>query len=349
MEKIKVGILFNEPNPEIYLKKPKFSKIDLPFEPYFEIEQITPVDTFTIIAKKLQNKGFDAFTLNIKDDISHLLDVLKKKKPDVVFNFIEIFNNDPRLELNIAGLFELLKIPYTGASPLALANCQSKVLTKEILSLNGILTPQFELYKEVQVRYQTKLKFPLIVKPVYEDASAGIEDNSVVRNEEDLNKQVTFIINDFNQPALIEEFIEGRELNISVMGDENPIVLPISEIDFSNMPDHLEKIVSFQAKWNPLHESYHKTIPVCPAILQKKIEKKAKEIALKAFQVMEVRDYARVDMRLSNDNQIYVLEVNPNPDLTEGAGFMRSTEAAGLSYDDTLVMIIKLALNRKKN
>jgi D-alanine-D-alanine ligase len=131
------------------------------------------------------------------------------------------------------------------------------------------------------------------------------------------------------------------------MGDKKLRVLPISEIDFSTMPDHLHNIVSFQAKWDPHHESYHKTIPICPAPLPNTIEKRAKELAFKAFKVMGCRDYARVDMRLSKDNKLYVLEVNPNPDITEGAGFMRSAQHAGMTYAQALKRIVNYALKRK--
>jgi D-alanine-D-alanine ligase len=144
----------------------------------------------------------------------------------------------------------------------------------------------------------------------------------------------------------VEEYIDGRELNVAVIGDKNPVALPISEIDFSEMPVHLHNIVSYQAKWDPNNEAYHKTIPICPAKLPPEIERAAKNIALKAFNIMGCRDYARIDIRLSKDNQLYVLEVNPNPDLTEGAGFLRSTEAAGYSYVQTLEEIIKFALAR---
>jgi D-alanine-D-alanine ligase len=174
----------------------------------------------------------------------------------------------------------------------------------------------------------------------------GIENDSIVENVVKLKERTEYILKYFAQPVLIEEFIEGRELNVAIIGDKNPEALPISEIDFTEMPDHLHNIVSYQAKWDPHHESYHKTIPVCPAKLPKKIEKKAKEIALKAFKAMGCRDYARVDMRLSKDNNLYVLEVNPNPDLTESAGFMRSAEASGLSYINTLKKIINLAMER---
>ncbi|HSD63866.1 MAG TPA: hypothetical protein VLB50_08700, partial [Ignavibacteriaceae bacterium] len=161
-----------------------------------------------------------------------------------------------------------------------------------------------------------------------------------------LTDRINFVIGSFRQPALVEEFIDGRELNVAVLGDKNPAALPISEIDFTEMPDSLYNIVSYQAKWDPNHEAYHKTIPCCPAKLPKRIEKKAKEIALHAFRIMNCRDYARVDMRLAANDKLYVLEVNPNPDLTESAGFMRSAEAAGYSYIRTLKSIINLALKR---
>jgi D-alanine-D-alanine ligase len=155
------------------------------------------------------------------------------------------------------------------------------------------------------------------------------------------------VFKNYTQPVLIEEFIEGRELNISVFQDDGTRALPISEIDFTEMPDYLHNIVSYQAKWDPYHESYHKTIPICPAKLPKRIEKKAKTIAVKAFNIMGCRDYTRVDVRLSQDGAIFVLEVNPNPDLTEGAGFMRSAEAAGISYSQVLKKIVEMAFARK--
>ena len=147
---------------------------------------------------------------------------------------------------------------------------------------------------------------------------------------------------------MVEEYISGRELNVAVMGDKKPKVLPISEIDFSKMPEHLFNIVSFQAKWDPLHESYHKTIPQCPAKLPKKVREDAFNIAIKCFKAMGCRDYARVDMRLSKDKKLYVLEVNPNPDLTDGAGFMRSAGEAGYSYRRALKRIVDLAAKRKQ-
>jgi D-alanine-D-alanine ligase len=345
--KIKIAIVYNEAQPEIYRKTSEPEGKNSEFKTVFEVDKTTPMEEFDYIAKKLESVGFTAYTLNIKDNLELLFKNLKEEKPDVIFNFVEIYKDNPRLEMNIVGIYELLGIPYTGAPAMGLANCQNKVLAKRLLSSAGIRIPHFFIIHAKTVRYPHKLKYPLLVKPAFEDASVGIENDSIVNNSKQLRTRIEFVLKQFNQPALIEEFIEGRELNVAVMGDKKLRVLPISEIDFSTMPDHLHNIVSFQAKWDPHHESYHKTIPICPAPLPNTIEKRAKELAFKAFKVMGCRDYARVDMRLSKDNKLYVLEVNPNPDITEGAGFMRSAQHAGMTYAQALKRIVNYALKRK--
>ncbi len=345
-ERKTVAVIYNEPAPELYVKRalPNLEKLN--FIPYFEIEDKTPMEEYEVFAQKIESRGFNCYTLNLMDDFHLLINKLTEHRPDVIFNFVELFFNNPKLEMNVTGIYELLEIPFTGAPPLALANCQSKVFTKRMLSSYGITTPEFQLIKTFSENYKHSLRFPIIVKPAFEDASVGIDFNAVVHNNSELTAKINYIFNEFKQAALIEEYIDGRELNVAVMGDENPMVLPISEIDFSGMPDHFPNIVSYQAKWDPLHEAYHKTIPICPAILPKKIQAKAEKIALTAFKAMGVRDYARIDMRLSTNNELFVLEVNPNPDLTESAGFMRSAEAAGFAYDEVLEKLIQFALVR---
>ncbi|MGB8321284.1 MAG: ATP-grasp domain-containing protein [Ignavibacteriaceae bacterium] len=346
MKELKVAVVCNEPHPEFYIKSVEHEIKELNFVPYFEVEDLTPIEEYEILTKKLNKSGINAYFLNILDDINILIQDIKKNKPDVIFNFVEIYKENSALEMNVVGLLELLNIPYTGAPPMALANCQSKVFAKRLLSSIGIPTPRFTVFKKPAVKYNHNLKFPLMVKPAFEDASVGIENESIVQNNRKLKERIDYVFRNFVQPALVEEFINGRELNVAILGDANPKALPISEITFDEMPDHLYNIVSYQAKWDPHHESYHKTIPACPAKLPKGIETKAKQIALNSFKFMGCRDYARVDMRLSKDNELYVLEVNPNPDLTEGAGFMRSMEAAGYSYVRSLKKIIELASKR---
>ena len=345
--KLKVAVLFNEPNPELYRKPSKKRKKTLGFTQYFEVDQTTPMEDYEFIKQKLIEEGCDCYVLNLFDDINILINDVKKNQPDVLFNFVELYKDDAKLEMNIVGLYELMGIPYTGSPPLALANCQNKMMAKKLLNVNGIKTPPYFLAADLPEKIKHDLKYPLIVKPAFEDASVGIENESIVKNKSELLSRMDHVIQKFIQPVLIEEFVEGRELNIAIFQDEGTRVLPISEIDFTEMPDHLHNIVSYQAKWDPQHESYHKTIPICPAILPKKIEAKAKEIAINAFNVMGCRDYARVDVRLSADEEIFVLEVNPNPDLTEGAGFMRSAEAAGISYSQVLKKLVDMAYARK--
>ncbi|MCU0413439.1 MAG: ATP-grasp domain-containing protein [Ignavibacteriaceae bacterium] len=347
--KVKVAVLYNESDPEMYKKTSDTEVMDLEFKTYFEVDKTTPMEEYDYVVAKLKSIGFNAYSLNIKDDINLLLKHLTEEKPDVIFNLIEIYKDNPRLEMNIVGLYELLGIPYTGAPAMGLANCQNKVLAKRLLNSAGIRIPHFFIVYVKSTKYPHRLKYPLLVKPAFEDASVGIENESIVSNGKQLRKRIEHVLKQFNQPALVEEFIEGRELNVAVMGDKRLRVLPISEIDFSQMPDHLHNIVSFQAKWDPHHESYHKTIPLCPAPLPKNIEKRAKELAFRAFKVMGCRDYARVDMRLSKNNKLYVLEVNPNPDITEGAGFMRSAQHAGMTYALALKRIVNYALGRSNN
>jgi len=345
-KKLKLAIIYNEASPELYKKLDEEVTPTGNFVPYFEVEEMTPMEEFEYISEKLKKVGFNAYTLNIKDKIELLIHDLKENRPDVIFNFVEIFKDEPQYEMNVVGIYELLGIPYTGAPAMALANCQSKIFVKRLLWSKGISTPKFFINKKPKQRYNHDLNFPLMVKPSLEDASVGIENESIVTNNRELKKRIEYIHKYFNQPVLVEEYISGRELNVAVLGDNRLRALPISEIDFSKMPDNLYNIVSYQAKWDPNHESYHKTIPKCPAKLPKKVEKEAKEIAISAFKIMGCRDYARVDMRLSKENKLYVLEVNPNPDLTDGAGFMRSAGATGLSYAQALKKIAMLAWKR---
>ncbi len=345
--KLKVAVLFNEPNPELYRKPSKKRKKVQNFTPFFEVDQTTPMEDYEFIKQKLTGEGLDCYVINLFDDINILINDFKRNQPDVIFNFVELYKDDAKLEMNIVGLYELMGIPYTGSPPLALANCQNKMLAKKLLNINGIKTPPFFLTTDLPEKLKHDLKYPLIVKPAFEDASVGIENESIVKNKSELLSRMEHVIQKFTQPVLIEEFIEGRELNIAIFQDEGTRALPISEIDFTEMPNHLHNIVSYQAKWDPQHESYHKTIPICPANLPLQIEKKAKEIAINAFHIMGCRDYARVDLRLSKDDEIFVLEVNPNPDLTAGAGFMRSAEADGISYSEVLKKIVNMAYMRK--
>ena len=190
------------------------------------------------------------------------------------------------------------------------------------------------------------LRYPIIVKPSREDASSGVEKGSVVYNLEQLNERIKTTFEEYNPPILVEEFIEGRELHVAVLGNDPPEVLPIIEFDFSELPEDHPSIISYDAKWNPLEESFHRVHSICPAQLTKRVEKKVKAAVLEAYKVTGCTDYARLDLRLTKDNKVFVLEVNPNPDLTEGVSFMESAEEYGMSFGETLEKIVEFALRR---
>jgi D-alanine-D-alanine ligase len=248
--------------------------------------------------------------------------------------------------MNIAALLELLDIPFTGSSALALGLSQDKGKTKSILAHQGLPTPAYCVWQPGMDRRLSGLQFPLIIKPLLEDASLGIDNDAYIPDEKTLKQQVRKIYQGYGQPALVEEYIDGRELNVSILGNENPQVLPISEIDFSSMPPGLPKICSYAAKWVENSREFSSTVPCCPAPLSPPVEKKIKEVSLEAYRIMDCRDYARVDIRLSPQGIPYVLEINANPDISPDAGMTRSAKTAGFTYSEFIARIVEISWAR---
>lgn len=296
----------------------------------------------------LRSLGYETSIFNMSDDLDRFLGYLKAMQPDIIFNMVESLGDSAIHEMHVAGIYELLGFHYTGAGPFALGTCLNKARTKEILLYNGIPTARFMLVEHLDQLSADDLvlQFPIIVKPSAEDASVGIENDSIVYNFKSLCERVEFILKNFEQPALIEEYIDGRELNVGILGNNPPVILPISEIDFSDLPSDKPKIVTYDAKWVEGTDEYNGTKGVCPADIPLRVEAKVKSIALKAFRLMGCRDYARVDMRLSPKNEPYVLEVNPNPDLSDDAGFYRSAKTYGMTYTNLVGAIVGFALER---
>lgn len=347
---MKVAIVYNLSEDDLeYMSAGKKASAELDFEPYYDIEDaaISSTESYELMARALRSIGYDAYTLNISDNYENFLSDYRTSSPDVVFNLVEMYMGKAQQEMNFASLLELLRIPYTGARPLALGTCQKKILSKRILGSLGISTPDFHIVRTPEDIRLLPQNYPMIVKPSQEDASLGIENDSVVRDREHLCSRITYILERFSQDVLVESYIDGREFNVAVIGGRQPRALPVSEVDFSSMPANLNRIVSYQAKWDPYDPAYHTTIPVCPAEIDDQTAQKAMDIAVRAFTALECRDYARVDMRLDKQNRLYILEVNPNPDLTEGAGFMRSARASGLSFRRALKKIVDMAHARK--
>lgn len=300
------------------------------------------------VEQALKDSGYKATLFNMNGDIKRLIAFLEEKQPDIIFNLCESVGNESIHEMHVAGIYELMGVPYTGASAFVLGTCLNKVRTKEILTAHGLPTPRFAYFKHSSSLNldELDLRFPVIVKPMGEDASVGIDNGSVVDSPAALRKRIRHIFQTYDQPALVEEYINGRELNVAIMGNHRPLILPISEIDFSGLPEDYPKIVSYNAKWMEGTPEYSGTKGVCPADVPKEVEQKAKEIALKAYKIMGLRDYGRVDMRLDAKGNLYILEVNPNPDISDDAGFARSARAYGLSFNEIIAKIVEYAWER---
>jgi len=330
---LKVGILFNLP-------VKSFRGEDVDYVAEAEVE-----DQVEAVQEALEELDLEYQRFPLKDDVESLVRVLRSYRPDVVINLCEGAFGDSHLEMNVPSILELLGMPYTGSPPLALGLCQDKGLTKDILKAKGIPTPKYRVLGGFE-DWGGGIDYPLFVKPLKEDASLGIARESFVRDYGELKRRVGYVIKRYRQPALVEEYIDGRELNVSVLGNVKPEVLPISEIIFE-FPDE-PKILDYSAKWFRESEEYKKTKPMCPAELNSPLKDKVELVALQAYEALHCRDYARVDIRLRSEVP-YVLEVNPNPDVSPDAGFARSLKAKGISFEEFVKKIIFFALERKSS
>ncbi len=302
------------------------------------------------ISKILDGAGYEASALGVTNDVNAAIVAIKEREPAVVFNLCESIHGDNRFECLVPLLLELEAISFTGSAsfPLSLALRKDKV--KEVLRARGVPAPHGLLIASDEIdEFETPFKFPMIVKPAREDASVGISSASVVRDEAALRARVAHVHEHYRQPALVEEYIEGREIYVSLLGrmDDKPQIFPFFEIDFSDMPADRPKIVSFEGKWVEGSVEYKGTRPVRCEGLSAALKTRVAEAALAAFEAIDLRDYARMDIRLAADGTPYVIDVNPNCDLSDLAGgFSKAAKAGGVAYKDVILRIVELALAR---
>jgi D-alanine-D-alanine ligase len=300
------------------------------------------------VAAALTALGHQVTTLPVTDGeavvaATRALDAVRALGPDLVFNLCESLAGDSRNETVLPTLLELAGFRYTGSGPLALGLALRKDLTKRILRGVGVPTPDGVTLTSDSVAEVT-LPFPLIVKPTREDASVGISRHSVVRDRRALAARVAEVRARFRQPVLVERFIDGRELYVSLIGRE-PAALPLHEIDFSTLPRDRPRIVSYDGKWDTASDEYQGTRPV-RAVVDGPTLGRCVAAARAAFHARGLRDYARVDLRLAKDGTPYVIDVNPNCDLSDGAGVSRAASFGGLTYRDLIARICEAALAR---
>jgi D-alanine-D-alanine ligase len=282
-------------------------------------------------------------TLAARQPVGPLLERLARRDVDVVFNLCEGLDGDPALEPAVTGLIELAGLPYTGAPPAALALCLDKARTKLLLRGAGVPTPDFAVVGRDGSWSGERPAFPLFVKPAAEDASIGIGAHSVCRNARELERALERTLRATRGPVLVETYIDGREVNVAVVGDGE--VLPLSEMVFTRARGGVP-FVSYEAKWDPEHPDFTDSVPRCPADLPAPVAERLRELARLAFDRTGCRDYARVDVRLDGDLRPWVLEVNPNPDIAPDAGLARSVRASGRTYEGFLEELARRAAAR---
>ncbi|HIH31392.1 TPA: ATP-grasp domain-containing protein [Candidatus Woesearchaeota archaeon] len=331
---MKVGILSN-----LFKESSEFKEVE---------EDL--VEVGKAVKKVLEDAGHEAIFFDVNEKT---YEELRRSNIDVAFNVCERFNGSSLFEPHIASMLELLNIPYTGSGPLTLATCINKVRVKEILMHHGILTPNYQVFYSRNKKIDPDLKFPLIVKPVCMDNSIGITADAVARNEEELRSKISYIIRTYDQPALAEEFIDGKEITVGILGNgRSAQVLPLSEVIFNNWGEEPE-VYSYEAKWVKDSKEWKDVSIKCPADLPKYQEYRIKRTALQVYNVLGCRDYGRIDFRLSKDGVPYVLEMNPNPGISpvivdgEQPDFMPvASEQAGMSYNELILKIFSEALDR---
>lgn len=304
------------------------------------------------VLRILSGNGFDATGLGVTRDVCATMAKLSDIDPDVVFNLCESIHGDNRFESLMPLLLDLAGISFTGSCSFGLSLALRKEKVKDVLRGRNVPVARGGLVNSVAECASLALSFPAIVKPAREDASVGISSASVVFNQTELEKQVAHVLATYRQPALAEEFIEGREIYVSVLGrvDGEPQVFPFFEIDFSDMPDDRPKIVSFEGKWIEDSVEYKGTKPVRCEGLSDEMRALIANTALTAFRAVGLRDYGRVDIRLSADGVPHVIDVNPNCDLSDLAGgYSRAAKAAGLTYRELILRITSLAMARRSN
>jgi len=271
-------------------------------------------------------------------------------RPDFAFNIAEGLHGVAR-EAQMPAVFELLQIPYLGSDPLTLALCLDKARTKEVLSYHGIPTAPFSAVTSMDAFEDVRVRFPAIVKPMHEGSSKGIYNSSVARNIEELEREVRTTLEVYRQPALIEEFLPGREFTVAIMGNGSEArALPIVEISFAALPEGMNPIYSYEAKWvwdsveNPLD------IYSCPAKLAPELEREIVSLSLRTYEALRCRDWTRVDLRLNSKGEPHVLEVNPLPGILprpeDNSCFPKAARVAGMTYPQLINGVLDISLRR---
>jgi D-alanine-D-alanine ligase len=296
------------------------------------------------VIETLREVGHTVRVLGIHDDLSGIRHSAQAFKPHIIFNLMEAFADVTTFDQNVVSYLELLHLPYTGCNPRGLILARDKALSKKLLAYHRIPVPDFTVIRPGRKpALRKRLTFPLIVKSLFFEASAGISQASVVENPEQLTRRVAFIHEKLGTAAIVEQFIDGREIYVGVVGNERLDVFPPWEMSFDKMPENRWKIATERVKWSTQYQKKH-GIMTDKARLDATLTDRIQRIAKRAYRALDLSGYARIDVRMDEENRMYVLEANPNPNLAYGEDFAESAEVSGMSYERLLDRIITLGL-----
>lgn len=334
MAKLRIGVLYDywwdEDEERVEGERPK---------------KKSPDEDVQAVYEALKRSGHNPVYVRLDGTRDSLID-LARSQTDLLFNMVESFAGNDSQDTDVAGYLELLGRRFTGSGSSGLYLAQDKNLAKKIFTFHGIHTPYFSTVYRGRTEHSHDIQFPVIVKPAREDGSIGIQFGAVCTSIKELMERIDYIHAEFDSPALIEEYIEGRELYVGVVGNEKPEALPVVELDLSKLPEGTPKIAGSEVKWEEDTEAYKTTKPFFPDDLADDVVTKLQETAVQAYSALQLRDYGRIDFRLAADGAVHVLEVNPNPYLLPTAEFSMAAKKSGRSYVELIDEIVSAAMRR---
>lgn len=297
------------------------------------------------ISDALRELGHEPSTLPI-DGRPQTLTKVARSTADLFFNLVESYAGDDTKEMHFAAYLDLVNKKYTGAGPQGSFLAMDKSVAKKIIRAYDLYTPYSAVVHNGRVDFAQDIRFPMIVKPASEDASKGIDSASVVHSVKELLERIAYVHEEFDSAALIEEYIEGREIYAAVLGNDKPEALPLVELDLSKLPEGMPKIAGYEVKFDVTTEAYKVTKSAPARDVDEEMTALIQQTAVTAFRALKLRDYGRLDLRLGENGRVYVIEANPNPWLDPAAEFAMAAKESGRSYTDTIGEIVELAMKR---
>ena len=297
------------------------------------------------VLRTLRSLGHEVRPLGVGGELAPIRQAVQEFRPEIAFNLLEGFDEVPSWDLNVVAYLELLKVPYTGCNARGLFLGRDKAIAKKLLAYHRIAVPDFILLpRGRRVKRPRRLDFPLIVKSVTLDASIGISQASVVEDDDKLAQRVAFIHDSIGTDALVESYIEGRELYVGVIGNQRLRAFPVWELSFAGMPEDARPIATERLKWSLTYQKKHGIASGAARDLPEGAARRFQELCKRVYRILQMSGYARIDLRLAPSERVYVIEANPNPQLAQGEDFAESAEKAAVGYGPLLQRIVRLGL-----